>query len=85
MVFPFSWQAVTNYVDQQYEAYLQDESGLNRRHIVDNRVHCCLYFICPHGHGLVFLLVILGAGYMKGLAQFDCHFIFCVLYIDTDF
>ncbi|RMX49942.1 hypothetical protein pdam_00018425 [Pocillopora damicornis] len=46
------WQAVTNYVDQQYEAYLQDESGLNRRHIVDNRVHCCLYFICPHGHGL---------------------------------
>ncbi|KAJ7387129.1 Septin-4 [Desmophyllum pertusum] len=47
------WQAVTNYVDQQYEAYLQDESGLNRRHIVDNRVHCCLYFICPHGHGLI--------------------------------
>lgn len=46
------WQAVTSYVDQQYEAYLQDESGLNRRHIVDNRVHCCLYFICPHGHGL---------------------------------
>ena len=50
---PFSWQAVTSYIDQQYEAYLQDESGLNRRHIVDNRVHCCLYFICPHGHGLV--------------------------------
>lgn len=46
------WQAITNYVDQQYEAYLQDESGLNRRHIVDNRVHCCLYFVCPHGHGL---------------------------------
>lgn len=46
------WQAVTNYVDEQYEAYLQDESGLNRRHIIDNRVHCCLYFICPHGHGL---------------------------------
>ena len=52
-VFFFSWQAITNYVDQQYEAYLQDESGLNRRHIVDNRVHCCLYFVCPHGHGLV--------------------------------
>ena len=51
--FLCSWQAVTSYVDQQYEAYLQDESGLNRRHIVDNRVHCCLYFICPHGHGLV--------------------------------
>lgn len=46
------WQVITNYVDEQYEAYLQDESGLNRRHIVDNRVHCCLYFVCPHGHGL---------------------------------
>ncbi|XP_015772331.1 PREDICTED: septin-1-like, partial [Acropora digitifera] len=48
------WQVITNYVDEQYEAYLQDESGLNRRHIVDNRVHCCLYFVCPHGHGLAF-------------------------------
>ena len=54
----YSWQAVTNYIDQQYETYLQDESGLNRRHIVDNRVHCCLYFICPHGHGLVFAFVV---------------------------
>ncbi|KAG8146301.1 hypothetical protein E2320_012662 [Naja naja] len=32
--------------------YLHDESGLNRRHIVDNRVHCCFYFISPFGHGL---------------------------------
>lgn len=32
--------------------YLHDESGLNRRHIVDNRVHCCFYFINPCGHGL---------------------------------
>lgn len=23
-----------------------------RRHIVDTRVHCCLYFISPFGHGL---------------------------------
>ncbi|KAK2574282.1 Septin-2 [Acropora cervicornis] len=48
----FADAVITNYVDEQYEAYLQDESGLNRRHIVDNRVHCCLYFVCPHGHGL---------------------------------
>merc|ERR1739844_876356 len=40
------------YIDKQFEAYLRDESGLNRRHIVDNRVHCCLYFINPQGHGL---------------------------------
>lgn len=35
-----------------FKRYLQDESGLNRRHIVDNRVHCCFYFINPCGHGL---------------------------------
>ena len=26
--------------------------GLNRKNIVDQRVHCCLYFIPPYGHGL---------------------------------
>lgn len=47
-----SWDAIVNYVNKQYESYLTDESGLNRRNIVDNRVHCCLYFINPVGHGL---------------------------------
>lgn len=46
------WQPIIEYIDRQFEAYLRDESGLNRRHIVDNRVHCCLYFINPQGHGL---------------------------------
>ena len=32
--------------------YLRDESGLNRKNIIDNRVHCCFYFINPYGHGL---------------------------------
>ena len=51
-LFPFfSWDAIVNYVNKQYESYLTDESGLNRRNIVDNRVHCCLYFINPVGHG----------------------------------
>uniref|UniRef100_A0A8C9XMQ6 Septin-7 n=1 Tax=Sander lucioperca TaxID=283035 RepID=A0A8C9XMQ6_SANLU len=40
------------YIDQQFEQYFRDESGLNRRNIQDNRVHCCLYFISPFGHGL---------------------------------
>ena len=26
--------------------------GLNRKNIIDNRVHCCFYFINPYGHGL---------------------------------
>eukprot|EP00116_Pleurobrachia_bachei_P015632 sb/3475894/ len=44
-------EAIIKYVSDQYEFYLQDESGLNRRNIVDNRVHCCLYFISPYGRG----------------------------------
>ena len=31
---------------------MKGESGLNRKNIVDTRVHCCLYFIPPYGHGL---------------------------------
>ena len=31
---------------------MKDESGLNRKNIVDNRIHCCFYFISPYGHGL---------------------------------
>uniref|UniRef100_A0A671RNI5 Septin-5-like n=1 Tax=Sinocyclocheilus anshuiensis TaxID=1608454 RepID=A0A671RNI5_9TELE len=47
-----SWRAVVDYIDQQFEQYFRDESGLNRKNIQDNRVHCCLYFISPFGHGL---------------------------------
>ncbi|XP_071945303.1 septin-2B-like [Antedon mediterranea] len=46
------FKPILKYIDDQYEKYLNDESGLNRRHIVDNRVHCCFYFISPTGHGL---------------------------------
>ncbi|XP_061094556.1 septin-2B-like isoform X1 [Conger conger] len=46
------FRTIISYVDNQFERYLYDESGLNRRHIVDNRVHCCFYFISPLGHGL---------------------------------
>lgn len=46
-----SWKPITDYIDQQFEQYFRDESGLNRKNIQDNRVHCCLYFISPFGHG----------------------------------
>ncbi|KAK2822161.1 hypothetical protein Q5P01_022226 [Channa striata] len=46
------FSTIISYIDDQFERYLHDESGLNRRHIVDNRVHCCFYFISPLGHGL---------------------------------
>ncbi|XP_062261647.1 septin 4a isoform X2 [Platichthys flesus] len=47
-----SWRQIEDYIDEQFEKYFRDESGLNRRNIQDNRVHCCLYFISPFGHGL---------------------------------
>uniref|UniRef100_A0A8C8FTK7 Septin n=1 Tax=Oncorhynchus tshawytscha TaxID=74940 RepID=A0A8C8FTK7_ONCTS len=47
-----SWKEIEDYIDQQFEQYFRDESGLNRKNIQDNRVHCCLYFISPFGHGL---------------------------------
>jgi septin 2 len=47
----FSFKSIIQYIDDQFERYLRDESGLNRRNIVDNRVHCCFYFISPYGHG----------------------------------
>uniref|UniRef100_A0A3Q2Q9Y2 Septin 5 n=1 Tax=Fundulus heteroclitus TaxID=8078 RepID=A0A3Q2Q9Y2_FUNHE len=47
------WTPVTDYINQQFEQYFRDESGLNRKNIQDNRVHCCLYFISPFGQGLI--------------------------------
>lgn len=46
------YKPIVEYIDDQFERYLHDESGLNRRHIVDNRVHSCFYFISASGHGL---------------------------------
>ena len=47
----YSFKSIIKYVDDQFEKYLNDESGLNRKNIVDNRIHACFYFINPVGHG----------------------------------
>uniref|UniRef100_A0A336LQE2 CSON010680 protein n=1 Tax=Culicoides sonorensis TaxID=179676 RepID=A0A336LQE2_CULSO len=47
-----SFNSILKYIDDQFEHYLRDETGLNRRNIIDNRIHCCFYFISPFGHGL---------------------------------
>uniref|UniRef100_A0A8D2P501 Septin 2 n=2 Tax=Zosterops lateralis melanops TaxID=1220523 RepID=A0A8D2P501_ZOSLA len=31
------FKTIISYIDEQFERYLHDESGLNRRHIIDNR------------------------------------------------
>ncbi|XP_052002661.1 septin-7-like isoform X1 [Xyrauchen texanus] len=46
------WQPVINHIDSKFEDYLNAESRVNRRQMPDSRVHCCLYFIAPSGHGL---------------------------------
>uniref|UniRef100_A0AAY4DIZ1 Septin n=1 Tax=Denticeps clupeoides TaxID=299321 RepID=A0AAY4DIZ1_9TELE len=43
---------VINYIDSKCEDFLNAESRVNRRLMPDSRVHCCLYFISPSGHGL---------------------------------
>ena len=48
--FP-SWQPVIDYIDSKYEEYLNAESRVTRTVMPDTRVHCCLYFIAPTGHG----------------------------------
>lgn len=45
-----SWRVCSSYIDEQFRQYFTDESGLNRRHMQDNRVHCCLYFVPPWAH-----------------------------------
>ncbi|CAF0911585.1 unnamed protein product [Adineta ricciae] len=47
-----NYKAISNYIDHQFERYLKDETGLNRRNISDNRIHCLLYFISPFARGL---------------------------------
>ena len=46
------YKPIIQYIDSKFEQFLSDESGLNRRNISDNRVHCCFYFISPWGHGM---------------------------------
>ncbi|XP_046661507.1 septin-7-like isoform X3 [Homalodisca vitripennis] len=47
------WQPIINYIESRYEEYLNAESRVNRKASQpDTRVHCCLYFVAPSGHGL---------------------------------
>lgn len=47
-----SWVPVIEYIESKYEEFLNAESRVVRRQIPDSRVHCCLYFVAPSGHGL---------------------------------
>ena len=46
------WVAVTNYLETQFNKFLEAESRVSRVAAPDTRVDACLYFIAPTGHGL---------------------------------
>lgn len=46
------WVPIIDFVEAKYEEYLTAESRVHRKALTDNRVHSCLYFIAPSGHGL---------------------------------
>lgn len=50
---PGSWDPIIKYIKDQHSAYLRKElTAMRDKHIVDTRIHCCLYFIAPTGHTL---------------------------------
>ncbi|KAL3068577.1 hypothetical protein niasHT_030868 [Heterodera trifolii] len=47
------WEPIIKYIDDRFAEYLTEETKIERKaHIPDKRVHLCLYFIAPTGHGL---------------------------------
>ena len=49
-----SFKSIVDYIDSQFEAWLQEELKIKRNLSAyhDTRVHVCLYFLAPTGHGL---------------------------------
>ncbi|NWY52804.1 SEP10 protein, partial [Chionis minor] len=49
-----SYRPIVDYIDAQFEAYLQEELKIKRSLFSyhDTRIHVCLYFISPTGHSL---------------------------------
>lgn len=51
---PRSYKSIVEFIDAQFEAYLQEELKIKRtlHSYHDTRIHACLYFIAPTGHSL---------------------------------
>lgn len=46
------WVPIIEYIESKYEDFLNCEARVTRKQSPDMRIHCCLYFIQPSGHGL---------------------------------
>ncbi|ORY84596.1 Septin [Neocallimastix californiae] len=47
-----SWQPILENIEARFDAYLEQENRVNRKRLIDTRVHACIYFIPPTGHSL---------------------------------
>eukprot|EP00123_Amoebidium_parasiticum_P005963 comp17031_c0_seq1/m.15731 comp17031_c0_seq1/g.15731 ORF comp17031_c0_seq1/g.15731 comp17031_c0_seq1/m.15731 type:complete len:308 (-) comp17031_c0_seq1:257-1180(-) len=47
-----AWVPAVQYIDQQFESYLNQETSVNRKTRKDTRVHALVYFINPSSYGL---------------------------------
>lgn len=46
-----SWMPVYEFLDDQHESFMAQEQQPVRQGVIDLRVHACLYFVRPNGHG----------------------------------
>ena len=61
----FTWRTMVNYIDEEIRSYIFQEEQPDRVKMVDDRVHCCLYFLRPSNKGIDTLDVVT----MKKLAK----------------
>lgn len=56
MYYYFSAQVIADFINEQFEKYLKEELKIKRclDYYDDTRIHACLYFISPTGHGFVY-------------------------------
>lgn len=47
-----AWEPIVDFIDDQHEAYMQQENQPDRKAKYDMRIHACLYFVRPTGHSL---------------------------------
>lgn len=47
-----SWKPIVDEINRRFDQYLESENKIQRTTLQDNRIHACLYFIEPTGHGL---------------------------------
>ncbi|NXC53747.1 SEP11 protein, partial [Aleadryas rufinucha] len=72
-----SYKPIVEYIDAQFEAYLQEELKIKRSlfNYHDTRIHACLYFIAPTGHSLKSLDLVT----MKKLDSKSCMWRCCLV------